>query len=74
MLTTSPVPDFTPFHDRQIVVLPPARWGHWLYLNEQDRLVLAPLQEGSLAVTMARRGKEAPDEKLIRLAGVATRQ
>lgn len=68
MLTASPGPDVAPFHDRQIVVLPPPRWGEWLYLHQQDPSLLAPLPPSSLKVTMARRGKEQPDEASVRLA------
>jgi putative SOS response-associated peptidase YedK len=68
MLTTSPGPDVQPFHDRQIVVLPPQRWGEWLYLSQESAALLTPLPGGSLNVTMARAGKEAPDERLVELA------
>ena len=72
MLTTSPGPDVAPFHDRQVVVLPPRRWGEWIYLHQQDPSLLAPLAPGSLNVTMARRGKEQPDEALVRLVRSGT--
>ncbi len=33
MLTTAPGPDIAPYHDRQVCVLAPADWAHWLYLT-----------------------------------------
>jgi putative SOS response-associated peptidase YedK len=58
MLTTSPGPDVAPYHDRQIVVLPPRRWGDWLYLDDVIPALVAPLPAGALRVTMAREGKD----------------
>jgi putative SOS response-associated peptidase YedK len=68
MLTTSPGPDVAPFHDRQIVVVPPQRWGEWLYLHQQESTLLAPLPPGSLQVSMARKGREDPPDCLVELA------
>jgi putative SOS response-associated peptidase YedK len=68
MLTTSPGPDVAPYHDRQIVVLPPARWGDWLYLSAADPALVAPLPAGSLAVRMARQGKDPVPPALIERA------
>lgn len=58
MLTTAPGVDVAPYHDRQIVVLPPARWGDWLYLAAPDPALVAPLAAGSLSVRLARQGKD----------------
>src|SRR6185437_9572554 len=33
MLTTDPGPDVAPYHNRQIVILPPSLWSAWLYLT-----------------------------------------
>ena len=72
MLTTSPGPDVAPYHDRQICVLPPRRWGDWLYLDEPRPDLLGPLPDGSLTVTMARQGKDdVPPALLDRAVGVA---
>jgi putative SOS response-associated peptidase YedK len=50
MLTTEPGEDVRPYHNRQIVVLPPAEFGRWLDPNVAAHEVLRPLPEGSLAV------------------------
>lgn len=50
MLTTAPGPDVAPYHDRQIVVLPPGSGLHWLERTAPEDLVLAPGREGTLAV------------------------
>lgn len=52
MLTCNPGPDIAPYHDRQVVVLDPARWSAWLEgANEPDLLV--PSAAGSIAVERA---------------------
>jgi putative SOS response-associated peptidase YedK len=51
MLTTAPGPDVAPYHDRGIVVLPPAQWARWLDPAVPSGEVLAPLPAGSLAVS-----------------------
>jgi putative SOS response-associated peptidase YedK len=48
MLTTEPGPDVAPYHNRQIVVLPPERAGAWLFDAAPE--LLAPLPAGSLTV------------------------
>jgi len=49
MLTCEPGPDIAPYHDRQPVVLVPARWSAWLGgANEADLLIPSPT--GSIAV------------------------
>lgn len=50
MLTTAPGPDVAPYHDRQIVVLPPGAGLHWLEMTAPEDLILAPGREGMLAV------------------------
>jgi putative SOS response-associated peptidase YedK len=56
MLTTTPGPDVAPIHDRQIVVLQPKDWRHWLDLTKDESDLLRPLPEGSLSVEMVRKG------------------
>ena len=50
MLTCEPSPDVAPYHDRSIVVLPPAECGRWLDAAVFAREVLKPLPAGSLTV------------------------
>lgn len=50
MLTTAPGPDIAPYHNRQIVVLPPADFARWLDPAIPAREVLKPLSAGSLTV------------------------
>jgi putative SOS response-associated peptidase YedK len=65
MLTTGPGPDIERFHDRQIVILPPRDWASWLYADEPEEALLRPLPAGSLAVKLARLGREPPDATLL---------
>jgi len=58
MLTTSPGPDVEPYHDRQVVVLRPSDWAHWIYLTRPEKELLRPLPEGSLQVETVRPGKD----------------
>ena len=58
MLTTTPGPDVAPIHDRQIVVLQPKDWRHWLDLTKDESDLLRPLPEGSLSVEMVRKGAD----------------
>ncbi len=58
MLTTSPGPDVAPIHDRQIVVLRPEDWQHWLHLTKDEESLLKALPEGSLAVKQVRQGAD----------------
>ncbi len=58
MLTTSPGPDVEPYHDRQVVVLRPSDWAHWIYLTRPERELLRPLPVGSLQVETVRPGKD----------------
>ena len=50
MLTTEPGPDVQPYHNRQIVVLKPEDFAHWLDPTVPAREVLKPLPAGSLDV------------------------
>ena len=50
MLTCEPSPDVAPYHNRSIVVLPPADCVRWLDPAIPEREVLKPLPAGSLAV------------------------
>jgi putative SOS response-associated peptidase YedK len=50
MLTVPPGPDIAPFHNRQIVVLPPSDWARWLDPSMPAQTVLHPLPRGSLVV------------------------
>jgi putative SOS response-associated peptidase YedK len=53
MLTTEPGPDITPYHDRQVVILPRRDWAAWLS-DAPETPPLGPLPAGSLAVTQIR--------------------
>ena len=50
MLTTEPGEDMRPYHNRQIVVLPPADFGRWLDPSVPARELAKPLPAGSLDV------------------------
>ena len=50
LLTTSPGADVAPYHDRQVVVLPPALGPDWLDLARPEAALLRPLDAGALAV------------------------
>ena len=50
MLTAPPGPDVAPYHNRQIVVLPPAEGLRWLDPAVSAKDVLKPLPAGSLNV------------------------
>ena len=51
MLTTEPGEDVAPYHNRQVVVLPPSEFSRWLDPDVPARDVLKPLPGGSLEVT-----------------------
>jgi putative SOS response-associated peptidase YedK len=50
MLTTIPGEDIAPYHNRQIVILPPTSFARWLDPVVPARELLKPLPAGSLAV------------------------
>ena len=52
MLTMPPGPDIAPYHDRQIVILPPTQWADWL--GSSPDAVIPDLPAGSLTVTQIR--------------------
>lgn len=56
MLTTAPGPDIEPYHDRQVCVLAPDDWAHWLFLSKPQEALLKPLPAGTLAVETVRKG------------------
>ena len=56
MLTTAPGPDVAPYHDRQVVVLGPKDWAHWLFLTKPETELLKPLTAGALTVDTVRSG------------------
>jgi putative SOS response-associated peptidase YedK len=58
MLTTEPGPDIAPYHDRQVCVLAPLEWAHWLFLTKPEADLLRPLPAGSLEVVTVRAGQE----------------
>lgn len=55
LLTIAPGPDVAPFHDRQIVVLPPDLGLSWLTLDRPQGELLRTLPGGALQVTTLRR-------------------
>jgi putative SOS response-associated peptidase YedK len=58
MLTTRPGPDVEPIHNRQVVVLHPQDWEHWLNLTKPQDELLQPLPAGDLVVEMVRAGSD----------------
>ena len=52
MLTMQPGPDIAPYHDRQIVILPPSQWADWL--GPSPDAVIPALAAGSLKVVQIR--------------------
>ena len=50
LLTTSPGEDVAPYHDRQVVVLPPDQGPDWLDLARPQEDLLRPLAAGALTV------------------------
>jgi putative SOS response-associated peptidase YedK len=63
MLTTEPGPDIAPYHDRQVVILRPEEWPHWIQLTKPEAELLRPLPAGSLAVETVRRPEKAKPGK-----------
>ena len=63
LLTTAPGPDLAPYHDRQIILLPPERGLEWLELSRPAGDLLRAPPAGALRVTTLRRdGVEAGTE------------
>jgi putative SOS response-associated peptidase YedK len=58
MLTTAPGPDIKPYHDRQVAVLAPQDWAHWLHLTRPEAELLTPLAAGFLSVETVRPGSD----------------
>ena len=58
MLTTAPGPDIEPYHDRQVCVLAPQDWAHWLFLTKPQEELLKPLPAGTLDVETVRKGSD----------------
>lgn len=54
MLTTEPGPDIAPIHDRQVCVILPEDWAHWLFLTKPEEELLKPLPAGTLDVVIVR--------------------
>ena len=55
LLTTAPGPDLAPYHDRQIVILPPAEGVGWLDLSRAQGDMLKAPPAGALKVTTIRK-------------------
>lgn len=58
MLTCPPGPDIAPIHDRQVCVLKPNQWAHWLFLSQPQDELLRPLPDGTLTAEVVREGKK----------------
>lgn len=54
MLTTVPGPDIAPYHDRQIVLLTPPDYAHWLDGSVPAAALCRPLAAGTLDVHQIR--------------------
>jgi putative SOS response-associated peptidase YedK len=50
LLTCAPAPDVAPYHNRSIVVLPPADWARWLDPTIPSGELLKPLPAGSFEI------------------------
>jgi putative SOS response-associated peptidase YedK len=55
MLTVEPGGDISPYHDRQIVVLPPEHGLDWLRLSKPESTLLRALPRGTLEHRLLRR-------------------
>jgi len=53
MLTVPPGPDVAPYHNRQIAIVPKARWGDWLSHAVPAAELLGPCPAGMLRVEKA---------------------
>ena len=56
LLTIDAGPDVAPYHNRQIVPLPPAAWAGWLDPTTDGQTFLRPGPAGSLAVARTEKG------------------
>ena len=54
MLTCEPGPDIAPYHNRQIVLMPRARWADWLAGDVPAADLIAPTPAGTLVATRVR--------------------
>lgn len=59
LLTAEPGPDVKPYHDRQVIVLPRARWAAWLDPQTDPRPLLVAGPAGSLSVEQVVRTQKA---------------
>ena len=59
LLTAEPGEDVSPYHHRQIVILPPENWRAWLDHSGAERDLLKPCAAGTLSVCAAPRSKAA---------------
>ena len=67
LLTTAPGPDLAPYHDRQIVLLPPAAGLDWLTLSRpQGELLQAPPAGALKVATIRKDGLETGSQPLRR--------
>jgi putative SOS response-associated peptidase YedK len=53
LLTVPPGPDIAPYHNRQVALLDPPRWGAWLDGSGRSKDLLQPSTAGGLAVAAA---------------------
>ncbi|MBX9730735.1 MAG: SOS response-associated peptidase family protein, partial [Sphingomonas sp.] len=53
MLTATPGPDVAPYHSRQVVLLPRARWADWIAGVVPSADLIAPTPAGSLVAARA---------------------
>ena len=53
LLTCPPGPDIQPYHDRQIVILPPEHWAQWLD-TRRPAPPIAPAPAATLTVVQIR--------------------
>jgi putative SOS response-associated peptidase YedK len=65
LLTTAPGPDIAPYHDRQIVTLPPAAGLDWLTLSRPSSEILRAAPAGALSVRTLRRDGASTDQPAL---------
>ena len=54
LLTTDAGPDVSPYHHRQIVALPPARWPSWIHGSVPEGDILRPSPAGTFVAETVR--------------------